>query len=54
MHKPQLFILPMVHPPLGEVIFSVSIPRKQSKCQITPTENYGLTLAEHVPCIYCI
>jgi hypothetical protein len=27
MHRPQLFIMPMVHPPLGEVIFSVSISR---------------------------
>jgi hypothetical protein len=27
MHRPQFFILPMVHRPLGEVIFSVSISK---------------------------
>jgi hypothetical protein len=27
MHRPQFFIMPMVHPPQGEVIFSVSISR---------------------------
>jgi len=27
MHRPQLFIMPMVHPLQGEVIFSVSISR---------------------------
>jgi len=27
MHRPQFFIMPMVHPPLGKVIFPVSISR---------------------------